>query len=174
MNIILYKEYLEIGKVVSTKGLKGEVVVECWCDTPEFLGRFKEIYFKKEKEKLEVLKFRVHKRNAVILFNKINDIDKAEALRGTILYINRKDIKLEEGRYFIQDLIGLDVIDIETNQNYGKITDVLKTGANDVYQVTDLNEKNYLVPVIKDVVINVDIKNNKVFIKPLRGIFDEV
>ena len=46
MNIILYKEYLEIGKVVSTKGLKGEVVVECWCDTPEFLGRFKEIYFR--------------------------------------------------------------------------------------------------------------------------------
>ena len=76
--------------------------------------------------------------------------------------------------YYLIHLHLLDVIDIKTNQNYGKITDVLKTGANDVYQVTDLNEKNYLVPVIKDVVINVDIKNNKVFIKPLRGIFDEV
>lgn len=174
MVLSLVCEFLEVGKIVSTKGLKGEIVVECWCDSPEFLGRFKELYLKKGKEKFNVLKFRKHKRNAVILLDKIDNIDKAEKLRGLVLYINRKDIKLEKGRYFIQDLIGLEVIDIETNRNYGKITDVLKTGANDVYQVTGSNGKDYLIPVIKDVVKKVDILNNKVLIKPLRGIFDEI
>lgn len=174
MNFKLLKEYLEAGKVVSTKGLKGELVIECWCDSAEFLKSFKELYIKEGKEKLKVIKFRTHKRNAVILFDKIDNIDKAETLRGSIIYINRKDINLEKGRYFIQDLIGLDVIDVKTNKNYGKITDVLKTGANDVYQITDLKQRNYLLPVIKEVVINIDIKNNKVLVKPLRGIFDEV
>lgn len=170
----MVQDYLEIGKIVSTKGLKGEVVVECWCDSPEFLGKFKELYTKKGKEKFKVLKFRTHKRNAVILLEGIDDIDKAQAVRGYILYINRKDIKLEKGRYFIQDLIGLEVFDVDKDKKYGKITDVLKTGANDVYQVTDEDGKNYLIPVIKDVVKEIDIPNNKVLIKPLRGIFDEI
>lgn len=174
MGFNLLKNYLKIGKIVSTKGLKGELVVECWCDSPEFLGNFKNLYIKNGKEKLQVIKFRTHKRNAVILVENIDNIDKAEELRGHVLYINRKDAKLEDGRYFIQDLIDLDVIDIDSNKNYGKITDVIKTGANDVYQVTNSDGKEYLVPVIKDVVIKIDIPNNTVYIKPLRGIFDEI
>ncbi len=69
--------------------------------------------------------------------------------------------------------MGLDVIDIDTSKSYGKITDVLKTGANDVYQVTDEKKKDYLIPVIDDVVKEIDINGGKVLIKPLKGIFDD-
>lgn len=165
------EQYLEIGKVVSTHGLRGELRVDPWCDSPQFLCQFKTLYLKKGETKLSV-NSRPHKTIAIVKAKGIDTIEEAEKLRGKVLYINRSDAKLAPGEYFIQDLMGLDVIDIDTNENYGKITDVLKTGANDVYQVTDEDKKDYLIPVIDDVVKEIDINGGKVLIKPLKGIFD--
>lgn len=165
------EQYLEIGKVVSTHGLRGELRVDPWCDSPQFLCQFKTLYLKKGETKLSVSS-RPHKTIAIVKAKGIDTIEEAEKLRGKVLYINRSDAKLSPGEYFIQDLMGLDVIDIDTNENYGKITDVLKTGANDVYQVTDEDKKDYLIPVIDDVVKEIDINGGKVLIKPLKGIFD--
>ncbi|MGO5111895.1 ribosome maturation factor RimM [Oscillospiraceae bacterium LCP25S3_E10] len=165
------EQYLEIGKVVSTHGLRGELRVDPWCDSPQFLCQFKTLYLKKGETKLSVSS-RPHKTIAIVKAKGIDTIEEAEKLRGKVLYINRSDAKLAPGEYFIQDLMGLDVIDIDTNENYGKITDVLKTGANDVYQVTDEDKKDYLIPVIDDVVKEIDINGGKVLIKPLKGIFD--
>lgn len=165
------EQYLEIGKVVSTHGLRGELRVDPWCDSPQFLCQFKTLYLKKGETKLSVSS-RPHKTIAIVKAKGIDTIEEAEKLRGKVLYINRSDAKLAPGEYFIQDLMGLDVIDIDTNENYGKITDVLKTGANDVYQVTDKDKKDYLIPVIDDVVKEIDINGGKVLIKPLKGIFD--
>ncbi|MCI6006848.1 MAG: ribosome maturation factor RimM [Ruminococcus sp.] len=165
------EQYLEIGKVVSTHGLRGELRVDPWCDSPQFLCQFKTLYLKKGETKLSVSS-RPHKTIAIVKAKGIDTIEEAEKLRGKVLYINRSDAKLAPGEYFIQDLMGLDVINIDTNENYGKITDVLKTGANDVYQVTDKDKKDYLIPVIDDVVKEIDINGGKVLIKPLKGIFD--
>ncbi len=165
------EQYLEIGKVVSTHGLRGELRVDPWCDSPQFLCQFKTLYLKKGETKLSVSS-RPHKTIAIVKAKGIDTIEEAEKLRGKVLYINRSDAKLAPGEYFIQDLMGLDVIDINTNKNYGRITDVLKTGANDVYQVTDKDKKDYLIPVIDDVVKEIDINGGKVLIKPLKGIFD--
>ncbi len=165
------EQYLEIGKVVSTHGLRGELRVDPWCDSPQFLCQFKTLYLKKGETKLSVSS-RPHKTIAIVKAMGIDTIEEAEKLRGKVLYINRSDAKLAPGEYFIQDLMGLDVINIDTNENYGKITDVLKTGANDVYQVTDKDKKDYLIPVIDDVVKEIDINGGKVLIKPLKGIFD--
>lgn len=166
------EQYLEIGKVVSTHGLRGELRVDPWCDSPQFLCQFKTLYLKKGETKLSVSS-RPHKTIAIVKANGIDTIEEAEKLRGRILYINRSDARLAPGEYFIQDLMGLDVIDIDTSKSYGKITDVLKTGANDVYQVTDKKKKEYLIPVIDDVVKEIDINGGKVLIKPLKGIFDD-
>lgn len=166
------EQYLEIGKVVSTHGLRGELRVDPWCDSPQFLCQFKTLYLKKGETKLSVSS-RPHKTIAIVKAKGIDTIEEAEKLRGRILYINRSDAKLAPGEYFIQDLMGLDVIDIDTSKSYGKITDVLKTGANDVYQVTDEKKKDYLIPVIDDVVKKIDINGGKVLIKPLKGIFDD-
>lgn len=166
------EQYLEIGKVVSTHGLRGELRVDPWCDSPQFLCQFKTLYLKKGETKLSVSS-RPHKTIAIVKAKGIDTIEEAEKLRGRVLYINRSDARLAPGEYFIQDLMGLDVIDIETSKSYGKITDVLKTGANDVYQVTDEKKKDYLIPVIDDVVKEIDINGGKVLIKPLKGIFDD-
>lgn len=166
------EQYLEIGKVVSTHGLRGELRVDPWCDSPQFLCQFKTLYLKKGETKLSVSS-RPHKTIAIVKARGIDTIEEAEKLRGRVLYINRSDARLAPGEYFIQDLMGLDVIDIDTSKSYGKITDVLKTGANDVYQVTDEKKKDYLIPVIDDVVKEIDINGGKVLIKPLKGIFDD-
>lgn len=166
------EQYLEIGKVVSTHGLRGELRVDPWCDSPQFLCQFKTLYLKKGETKLSVSS-RPHKAIAIVKAKGIDTIEEAEKLRGRVLYINRSDARLAPGEYFIQDLMGLDVIDIDTSKSYGKITDVLKTGANDVYQVTDEKKKDYLIPVIDDVVKEIDINGGKVLIKPLKGIFDD-
>lgn len=166
------EQYLEIGKVVSTHGLRGELRVDPWCDSPQFLCQFKTLYLKKGETKLSVSS-RPHKTIAIVKAKGIDTIEEAEKLRGRVLYINRSDARLAPGEYFIQDLMGLDVIDIDTSKSYGKITDVLKTGANDVYQVTDEKKKEYLIPVIDDVVKEIDINGSKVLIKPLKGIFDD-
>lgn len=166
------EQYLEIGKIVSTHGLRGELRVDPWCDSPQFLCQFKTLYLKKGETKLSVSS-RPHKTIAIVKVKGIDTIEEAEKLRGRILYINRSDARLAPGEYFIQDLMGLDVIDIDTSKSYGKITDVLKTGANDVYQVTDEKKKDYLIPVIDDVVKEIDINGGKVLIKPLKGIFDD-
>lgn len=166
------EQYLEIGKVVSTHGLRGELRVDPWCDSPQFLCQFKTLYLKKGETRLSVSS-RPHKTIAIVKAKGIDTIEEAEKLRGRVLYINRSDARLAPGEYFIQDLMGLDVIDIDTSKSYGKITDVLKTGANDVYQVTDEKKKDYLIPVIDDVVKEIDINGGKVLIKPLKGIFDD-
>lgn len=174
MEIFLKKNFLEIGKIVSTHGVKGDVKVEPWCNNAEFLCKFKELYLDDlGMEKITVLFSRVQKNMVIIKIKNIKSMEDAEPLKKRILYINRKDVNLLEGEHFIQDILGLKVFDIDTNLYYGKITDVIKTGANDVYQITDDKNKNYLIPVIKDVICKIDIENNFVKIRPLKGIFDD-
>ena len=164
------KKYLEIGKITGTRGLKGELRVEPWCDSPDILAGLKKIYV--NGKVLNILSARVQKSMVIMAIEGISNIDEAEKLRNTIINIDRNDLKLEKGQYFIQDLIGLKVIDADNDSLYGKITDVFKTGANDVYQVTDGN-KNYLVPVIQDVVLDVNIAEGYVKIRPIKGIFED-
>lgn len=166
------EQYLEIGKIVGTHGLKGELRVDPWCDSPQFLCQFKTLYLTRGNTKLEV-KSRPHKNIAIVKVKGIDTIEDADKLRNKILYMNRDDTKLAEGEYFIQDLIGMEVKDVDNGTVYGTLTDVFKTGANDVYQVTDDNKKDYLIPVIDEVVINISLDENKVYIRPLKGIFDD-
>ena len=101
-------------------------------------------------------------------------VEQAQLLRNKILYMNRGDVELEEGSYFVQDLIGLDVIDIDDGTVYGKLSDVSVTGANDVYHIKRPDgKKEWLIPAIPDVVIDTDITNGKMMIRKMEGLFDE-
>lgn len=167
------KKYLEVGKIVGTHGLRGELRIEPWCDSASFLCKFKVLYILNGEKKINVLSSKVHKNIVIMSLEGIDTIEKADMLRGTILYIDRNDINLQEDKYFIQDIIGLEVIDYNTNKSYGHVTDVFKTGANDVYQVSSSNNKQYLLPVIDDVVIKIDIDNEQILIRPIKGIFED-
>jgi len=165
------KKYIEAGKIVGTQGLKGEVRVDPWCDSAAFLCKFRTLYYS-DGTKLKVASARVHKNIAVIRFDGVEKVEQAELLRGKIVFIDRDDAHLPEGTNFIQDLLELKVTDADTGEYYGDITDVLKTGANDVYQITK-DGKDYLIPVIPDIVIEKDIDGGEVKIRPIKGIFED-
>ena len=148
----MLKQYIEVGKIVGTHGIKGEVRVEPWCDSPAFLSKFKTLYLNEGKEEIKV-SCRPHKNIALVKIADVDTIENAELLRGKVLYINRKDVKLPKGKNFVQDLIGCKVVDVDKGAEYGEITDVIKTGANDVYSVKSPEGREYLIPVIDDIVI---------------------
>ncbi len=165
------KQYLEVGKVVGTHGVRGELRVNPWCDSPDFLSAFKALYFDGGKTKLKV-KCRPHKNIVLVTVDGVSSIEDAEKLRGKILYIDRNDVKLPKGKNFVQDLIGCTVLDADNKDvEYGEIIDVFKTGANDVYTVKDSDGKEYLVPVIDSVVILKNVDDRKIFIRPMKGLF---
>ena len=169
----MIKEFIETGEIVGTHGLKGEVRVNPWSDGPEFLKQFKTLYLDAEgKKKLKVLQCRVQKNINLILFDGIDSVEKAAAMRGGVLYINRKDAKLKEGSFFVQDLLDCEVFDAETLELYGRVTDVFQTGANDVWEIKK-DEKTFLFPAVKIFIDDLDLKSGKAYIKPPKGTFDD-
>lgn len=119
------------------------------------------------------MKSRPHKNIALAKIKGVDTIEAAEKYRGKVVYINRDDINLAEGVHFVQDLIGLEVKDADNGRVYGKISDVLRTGANDVYEIKDADGKTYLAPVIDDVVKEINVNDGYVLIVPMKGIFDD-
>ncbi len=168
------KQYLEIGKIVSVQGIKGEVRVNPWSDSPDFLLEFDEFFFEEGKEKITILNSRVQKNVVILKVEGVDTIEEAQKLRNKVIYINRDDIELEEGTFFIQDLVGLKVIDADDNTIvYGEVVDVSETGANDVYHVKASDDKLYYIPAIPKVIITTDIDKNVMEIRPLKGLFDD-
>ena len=167
------KRFLEIGKIVSVHGLKGDVKVEPWCNEPEFICEFNKLYSKDGKKEYEIERCRIQKNMAVMKIRGIDSVEEGQAVRNKILFMDRNDVELEEGYYFFQDLIGLGVIDSDNQKVYGKIAEVLQTGANDVYHIKNDDGKSYYIPAIPDVVDKVDLTDEKMFITPLEGLFDE-
>ncbi len=168
------KDYIESGKIVGTHGVRGGLRIQPWCDTPDFLCNFKKVFLK-EKDGYNSVKVRSAKPHGNVVLMELDgivDMDMAEALRGRVIYLQRSALKLDEGRYLICDLIGCDVFDADSDEVLGKISDVSKTGANDVWHI-ERDGKEYLIPVIDDVVLDVDIDENKVVIRPLKGIFED-
>ncbi|MDD3193743.1 MAG: ribosome maturation factor RimM [Oscillospiraceae bacterium] len=167
------KNFLEIGKIVSPHGIMGEVKVYPWCDTPDFLAGFDTLYFHKGKDPVSVQQARVHKNMVIVKLVGTDNVEAAQALRGQVLYAARAYMPLEKGEYFIQDLIGLSVVDADTGEEYGILSDVSQTGANDVYHISKPGEKEKLVPAIKDVVVETDVDGGTMKIRPLKGLFDD-
>ena len=167
------KQYLEIGKIVNVHGLRGVVKVQPWCDSAEDLCAFETLYLGKEHKPVTVKDATVQKYMVLMKLEGVDTVEQAVKLCNRIRPMNRDDVELEEGTYFIQDLIGLAVLDADTGKEYGKISDVLQTGANDVYEITTPEGKQLLVPVIPDVVLAVDLDTERVTIRPLKGLFDD-
>lgn len=166
------KEYLEVGEIVTTHGIKGEVRLYPWCD-PGDLEAAKVLYFDKGATSIKVQKARPHKNVYVIKLEGIDSPDEAVKLRGKIAYMKREDIPMSPGDFFIQDLCGLSVMDTDEGVCYGTITDVAQTGANDVYCVSAPNKEDVWIPAIKQVIIKVDLDEEKIFIRPMKGLFGD-
>ena len=167
------KQFLEIGKIVNVHGLGGVVKVMPWCDSAEFLAEFETLYRGREHRAMTVERAAVQKNMVLIKFAGVDTVEAANALRNTVLYMNREDVELDDDTYFIQDLIGMQVVDADSGRVYGKLRDVLQTGANDVYEIAAESGKTLLCPVIPDVVLQIDFETDTIRIRPLEGLFDD-
>ena len=166
------EKYLEAGKIVGTHGVKGEMRVQPWCDTAAFLAKFNKLYLKKDSSECLTVKSRAHGNMCLVKAEGVDSIESAERLRGKVVYIDREDCKLPKGSYFINDIVGCAVLDAETGEEYGAISDVSETGANDVWHIKK-EDNEYYIPNVPTFVKKVDIDNKKVFITPLKGTFSD-
>lgn len=167
------KQFLEIAKIVSTQGVRGEVRCQYYCDSPDILCEFETLYLNKGKEPVEITRAYVHKNIVVLKIEGVDSIEDAQKYIGKILYIDRNDMELPEGVYFIQDIIGLTVKNAETGEIYGKISDVYQNGATDVYSIKRENKTELMFPRIDEIVKKIDIDAGEMMIIPLEGLFDE-
>lgn len=170
MVLNIKKQFLEAGKIVTTHGIRGEVKIMPYTDTPDLLCEFERLFMGKNHDEITVVNARPFKNMVIAKLQGINTVEDAEKLRNKILYMHRDDLELDENTFFIQDLIGMTVKDADSGFEYGKITDVLQNGANDVYVIK--GDREYLVPAIPDVIISTDIESELMLIRPLEGLFD--
>lgn len=166
------EEYFEIGQIVNTSGLKGEIKIKPFTDDITKFNNFKTIYVsvKKELKEFKIEKVRFSKNMVFLKLKGIDTIEEAENYRN--LYIKRKrdkEEKLEEDTYYIVDLIGCKVY-ADDQKELGEVVDVFSTGSNDVYVVKDELGKQVLLPAIKDVIKNVDIENRTIIVHLLEGL----
>lgn len=161
---------LEIGKIVNTHGLRGEVKIVPWTNTPDVFEDIRYVYVKNEK--LEIKNVKYQKNNIIVKFSGLDDISEAELLKNAVVTTDREQLgELPDGEYYIADLIGCEVMS-EDGELYGKLTDVLPTGSNDVYVVKREEKRDLLIPVIDGVVLDVDINNKKIIVRLMEGLED--
>jgi 16S rRNA processing protein RimM len=171
----MLSDYLAVGKVVNTHGVRGELKVMPMTSDP---SRFDYLLFVTAKYEGKPKEFRVtgarfHKNMVLLKLQGIDTMDEAEKLKGQELWVQRKHARpLEEDEFFICDLIGMDVY--EEDNLLGTLTDVLETGSNDVYVVKREGKKDLLLPALKSVVLKVDLDSKRMEVKVPEGLDDEV
>lgn len=165
------KNYLKVGQIINTHGVKGEVKVYPLTDDVKRFNKLKFVFIKDKDAytKVNVEGVKYFKNLVILKLEGINNMTEAEKYKKVYLYVDRENaVKLEEDAYFIADLIGLDVYTLE-GEYLGKITDVFSTGSNDVYEIKN-DDNSLLIPAIKDVVKEVDLNNSTMKISLLEGL----
>ena len=166
----MQKQYLEVGKITNTHGLMGEVRVQPWADSPEFLCKFKKLYLDDHGGwGIKVEHARVHKNMAIMKLENITDIPSAVSLKNAILYVNRDDVKLPEGGFFIADLMGLEVRDAATGEVLGNIADVLDLPASNVYVVRG-GKREILIPAVEAFVAETNVAEGFIRVNMMEGL----
>ena len=160
---MIFIKYFEIGKIINTHGIKGELKIYPMTDDINRFSLLKKVLIDNLEYKIKHVRY--NKNLVYIIFDGINNINDAEKLKNKIIKIPEKlALPLDKNEYYIQDLYGLNVY--EGDEFLGQITDVMKTGANDVYVIN----KKILIPAIKECILKIDIKNKVMSVKLLKGL----
>ncbi len=166
------EEYLEIGQIVNTNGLKGNLKVKPLTDDITRFNLLETVYIQLGKKLVEfkVQDVKYIKNMVLLKLEGINDINEAEKYKNFYIKIKRDDaVELEDDSYFIVDIIGSEVYTDES-ELLGKVVDVFSTGSNDVYTIKNSEGKEILLPAIQDVIKDVDIKNKKIIVHLMEGL----
>lgn len=158
--------YLEAGKIVNTHGIAGEVKILPWADEPAFLLDFDTLYIDAQPVKLRSA--RVHKNCVLAKLEGVEDVNAAMLLRDKIVCIDREDAVLEEGAFFLADLMGLEVRDAESGAVLGQIADVLTPPASNVYVVRG-GEKEHMIPAVPEFIRETNVDEGYILVQLIEG-----
>ncbi len=166
-------EYTIIGKIINTHGIKGEVKVFPLTTSIDRFDYLKTAYIGEKKLKVELEKVKYHKNLAILKFKEYNDINEILALKDNFIYVDEEGIVvLPKNHFFIYDLLESQVFDLESNL-IGTIVDVIQGPSNDVYVVKSIGkDKDYLIPAVKQFIINVNVADKKVIVNPIEGMIE--
>ena len=158
------EKYLEAGKIINTHGIRGEVKIEPWADSPDFLKGFKFIYI--DSRPVKLISSRVQGRFLIAKLEGVDDMNAAEALKNRVVYIDREDAPLSEGEYFISDLIGFTAV-TEDCKVLGKVTEILSRPGGDILVIE--GEREILVPLVNEFVIARDMDGGRITLRLIEG-----
>ena len=166
------EKLLQVGVISSTHGVRGEVKVFPTTDDVKRFKKLKNVILDTGREHmpLEVESVKFFKQFAILKFKGIDNLNDIEKYQGKSLLVDRENaVKLRKDEYFIADMIGL-IVFTDDGDEFGKLKDVLETGANDVYIIDSLKHGEVLVPAIKQCILDVDIENGKMVIHLMEGL----
>lgn len=166
------QEFLEIGQIVNTFGIKGMVKIKPFTDDITRFDNLKDIYVEinKTKNKYEIEEVKYHKDMVLIKFKGVDKIEDAELLRNAYLKVNRKDEpELEKDTYYIVDLIGLEVYS-DKDVLLGKVDDIFNNGSSDIYVIKDEFGKQLLLPAISEVIKEIDLDEKRIVVHIIKGL----
>ena len=162
------QDFLEVGQITSTHGIMGEMRVQPWADSPEFLCRFDTLYVGPTHWPIKVERARVHKNMVIVKLEGITDVPGAVAMRNQVLHVARKDVTLPEGHFFLADLQDLEVRDADTGAVLGRIAEVLTPPANNVYVVKG-GPRELLIPAVPDFVLETNVDEGYITVRLMEG-----
>lgn len=166
------EQLLQVGVISSTHGIRGEVKVFPTTDDPDRFRKLKQVILDtgREQKGLEIEGVKFFKQFVILKFKGIDNINDIEKYKGKSLYVTREHaVKLKKDEYFIADLIGMTVKE-EDGAILGTVSDVLQTGANDVYVVALADGGEVLLPAIKDCILSVDMEKREMQVHVLDGL----
>lgn len=165
-------KYIECGKIINTHGVFGAVKIESWCNSAKNLADLKRIFISENRvlKEYRVKKASVFNQVVISELEGVTKFDEALALKNRIIYADRDDFDLKEGDFFVIDLIGQPVIDVNNGTVYGHISDVINRGASDIYVIQSPDGEK-MIPAVEEFVKKIDIDTG-VFVAPIEGMFD--
>ena len=158
------QSFIDAGKIVNTHGVRGEVRIEVWLDSPALLKRCGRVYLGGEEKK--ILSAREHKGFLIAQLEGVADVGAAQALKNRVVQIARADAKLPRGAYFLQDIIGACVVD-ESGAEVGRLAEVLELPGQRVYVVK--GETEHLIPAVPAFIRNTDAENGVITVRLIEG-----
>ena len=167
------EQFLQVGVISSTHGLRGEVKVFPTTDDAARFQTLKNVVLDTGREKLdlEIQSVRFFKQFVIVKFKGIDNINDIEKYKGKSLFVTRENaVELEEDEYYIGDLIGMEVYTDDSEERFGVLKDVMETGANEVYIITSENHGEVLLPAIKECILDVDVEKNSMTIHLMKGL----
>lgn len=165
------KEYIKVGKIVNTHGIKGCIKCLPMSDDMERFEELEYIYTEKDNVKRKIKDVWYMKGMVYLMLENIDDMTTAESFKNTFVSIFEDQLsKLPKDSYYIFDLEGMEVYSTD-GEYLGKINIIYQTGANDVYEIVNKN-KTFLIPAVKDVVKEVNVKDKKMIINVIEGLLE--